>query len=114
MNVVDVKRHQVIHKIARPEPTSKPMGVVVSPDSRRIFVANGRGNNVSVIDATSYRLLKLIGVGGRPWGIAITPDGKKIYTANGLSNDVSVIDAEKGEVLRTISVGNRPWGVVIN
>ena len=94
MWVIDVPTRKVIKVIDLPK-DSKPMGVVVSPDAKRVYVANGRGGTVSVIDAATNAVVSTIPVGQRPWGIALTPDGKKLYTANGPSNDVSVVDTEK-------------------
>ena len=90
------------------------MGVVVSPDDKRIYVANGRGGTVSVIEAGTNRVLSSVAVGQRPWGIAITSDGRKLYTANGPSNDVTVIDAASMQVIKKIPAGKVPWGVAIS
>lgn len=81
----------------------KPVGVVVSPDGRRVYVANGGTNTVSVIDAGTQRVVGRIPVGRRPWGIAITPNGRRLYTANGVSDDVSVIDTATNQVIGTIA-----------
>ena len=86
---------------------------MVSPDGRRIYVANGHANSVSVIDAASETLTATIPVGKRPWGIAITPDGRRLYTANGLSDDVSVIDTATLKVIATIPAGKGAWGVIL-
>jgi YVTN family beta-propeller protein len=91
----------------------RPMGIAVSRNGRHLYVANGRGNSVAVIDGKTQKILAMIPVAGRPWGIAITPDGRKVYTANGLSNDVAVIDTETNRVIKTIQAGNDPWGIVI-
>jgi YVTN family beta-propeller protein len=112
--VVETKTHSVIHTVRIPRGDGvKPMGVVVSRDGRRIYVALGRANAVAVIDATSYQILAKIPVGERVWGLAITPDGKKVYAANGLSNTVSVIDTTTDQVTKTIKAGDGPWGVAI-
>ena len=89
------------------------MGVRVSPDDKRVYVATGRGGTVEVIDAASNKVIKSVKVGQRPWGMALTSDGKKLYTANGPSNDVSVVDTDSLKVLKTIPVGKIPWGVAI-
>jgi YVTN family beta-propeller protein len=91
----------------------KPMGVVVSNDGRKVYVANGRAGTISVIDASTFDIVKTITVGERVWGLAMTADGKKIYTANGLSNDVSVIDTGADEVVKTIKAGDGPWGIAV-
>ncbi|MFP5285966.1 MAG: hypothetical protein ACLGI9_09540, partial [Thermoanaerobaculia bacterium] len=80
---------------------------------RRVYVANGHGNSVAVIDAAARKVVRTIPVGQRPWGIAVSRDGKRVYTANGLSNDVSVIDTATGRVVATIKVGEGAWGISI-
>jgi YVTN family beta-propeller protein len=92
---------------------SRPMDVVVSSDGKKLFVSNGRGGTISMIDAQKYELLNSIKVGVRPWGIALTPDDKFLYVANGPSNDVSVIDTKTGKEIARIKVGENPWGVAI-
>lgn len=91
----------------------KPVGVIVSPDGGKIYVANGRGDSVSVIDRDTLQIETIIAVGNRVWGIGITPDGRKIYAANGLSNNISVIDTTSRSVIKTISAGDGPWGVAV-
>lgn len=103
-----------MHTINLSDSQVKPMGVLVSGDGRRVYVSNGRGNSVLVIDARSYKILTTIPVEGRPWGIAITPDDKKVYTANGLTDDVSVIDTKTDKVIKTIKAGQGPWGITIS
>ena len=43
VSVVDAAGHQVIAYDPQP-PRPKPVGVVVSPDGQRVYVANGHGN----------------------------------------------------------------------
>ena len=70
----------------------KPVGVVVSPDNRWVYVANGHGNSLTIIDAATRQIVGTVPTGRRPWGVAVTADGRKVYTANGVSGDVTVID----------------------
>jgi PQQ-dependent catabolism-associated beta-propeller protein len=112
VTVVDGKSHKVLKTIRMPE-GSKPMGVEVSPDQERLFVANGRGKSVSVIDLATDSVVSSVEVGVRPWGIALTGDGRKLYSANGPSNDVSVVDTESMKVIKTIPAGELPWGVAV-
>lgn len=112
VTVVDAKAHKVLKTITMPE-GSKPMGIELSPDQQRLYVANGRGKTVSVIDVATDSILQSVEVGVRPWGIALTGDGRKLYSANGPSNDVSVVDTETMKVIKTIPAGELPWGVVV-
>jgi YVTN family beta-propeller protein len=78
LSVVDVAKHEVIATVPLlQDETAKPVGVVVSPDGKKDYVANGRHNSISVLDAESFRHLKIIPVGNRVWGLGMTPDGKK-------------------------------------
>jgi PQQ-dependent catabolism-associated beta-propeller protein len=95
---------------------ARPMGIVLDPERKRLYLSTGRGGTVAVADTSdpkSLRLLKEVRVGTRPWGIALSRDGKRLYTANGPSNDVSVVDTSSLDVVKTIPVGRSPWGVVV-
>ena len=110
--MIDGPGHKVIKVIKMPA-DARPMGVLISADGKRVFVSNGRGGSISVINTATNTIEKTIPVGKRPWGIALSADGKKLYTANGPSNDVSVVDTETLVVLKTIPFGKVPWGVAI-
>jgi YVTN family beta-propeller protein len=60
-----------------------PVGVAVSPDGRKVYVANGGSGTVSVIDTATNAVTAEITVGVEPSGVAVSPDGSKLYVANG-------------------------------
>lgn len=91
----------------------QPVGVKVTEDGSRVFVALGPANRVAVIDGESLEVIDYIVVGQRVWQLAFTPDQRYLITTNGNSNDVTVIDVEAEEAVQTIQVGQQPWGVVV-
>jgi YVTN family beta-propeller protein len=91
----------------------KPMGLVLSPDAKQLFVSTGRGKKVFILDTATNQPTGSFEVGTRPWGIAVSPDGKTLFTANGPSNDVSVIDVATQSVIKKIKTTGSPWGVLI-
>jgi YVTN family beta-propeller protein len=92
----------------------RPMGSVLSPDGKTLYVSCGRGESVAVIDVASRKVVRMLdGVGARPWGIGVSRDGARLFTANGPSNDVSIIDAATGTVTARVKVGGLPWGVAV-
>jgi YVTN family beta-propeller protein len=119
VTVVDAQKHRVLSKITIPRtkgtPTPpRPMGSIMSPDGRSVYVSLGRARSVAVIDVAKRAFVRSIeDVGDRPWGIAVSADGRTLYTANGPSGDVSVIDIEGGRVEKKITTGGSPWGIVI-
>jgi YVTN family beta-propeller protein len=108
--VIDVARDSVIATIAVGD--TKPVGVVISPNDKRVYVAEGRGAQVTFIDATTNTVVDSIAVGRRPWGIALSHDGERLYTADGGSNTVTVIDIPRRHVIATVTVGEKPYDVL--
>jgi len=45
--------------------------MAMTPDGKKLYVANGRSDSVSVIDAQTYAKLRDIPVGERPWGVVV-------------------------------------------
>ncbi|MBA2354208.1 MAG: hypothetical protein H0V80_06010, partial [Acidobacteria bacterium] len=120
VTVVEPGRRQVVATVAVGHVAlgalvPRPMGLALSPDGRTLFVSNGRGRSVSLIDVASRRLTRSIAsVGARPWGIGVSTDGAKLYTANGPSGDVSIVDLATGTVERRVAIGGSPWGLVVS
>lgn len=113
VTVIDTARRVAVGSIAIKGEAARPMGAVVSPDNKTLFVSTGRGGTLVSIDIASLKVLHEAPVGQRPWGIGASPDGKFIYTANGPSNDVSVVDAKNLKVMSRVKVGESPWGVSV-
>ena len=118
ISVIDPVKHIVKQKIGFAIPglskeAVQPIGVSITRDGKRAFVALGPANRVAVIDAETKKIEKYLLVGQRVWHLAFTPDEKYLLTTNGVSNDVSVIDVASLKVVKSIPVGAFPWGVVV-
>lgn len=112
VQLIDAKRHRVLKRV-RLGKADKPVGMVLSPDEKKLYVAAGRGNGVAVVDTVAMKMIARIPTGERVWGIALTPDGRKLYAANSLSNTISVIDTATQRVVKTIRTDDGPWGLAI-
>lgn len=86
-------------------------GVVISPDSTKVFVVNASNNNVSVVNVANNTIDTTIAVGSNPSSIIRSADGTKVFVTNMGSDSVSVIDTMTNSVLTTITVGTRPRGI---
>lgn len=78
--------------------------VAVTPDRKRVFVANIRSGTVSVIDLVAGKKLHDIAVGGRPEGIALTPDGKQLWAGDLSAPRVSAWDTTSYAKLGELAV----------
>ena len=50
---------------------AKPLGLVVSPDGRRLYVYTGRGGRIVALDAKSLSVTGQAEIAGRPWGLVV-------------------------------------------
>jgi YVTN family beta-propeller protein len=87
---------------------SQPMGIVVSPDSRFVYVANWDSQTVSVISAEKMKVVSTIPGTDCPASVAVSTDGRALYVANYCDNAVSVVDTKYRQVVASVSVGNSP------
>ncbi|MBV8099468.1 MAG: beta-propeller fold lactonase family protein [Verrucomicrobia bacterium] len=96
---------------------TRPMGIVVSPNNKTVFVANSGSNSVSVLDASNnYTVKATVSVGANPGYLAISPDGKTLYVScNGSPGSVYAIDTTQSDypVKATLTAGDTPAGMAV-
>jgi len=51
----------------------RPWHLELSPDGRKVYVANGLTKDMTVIDVESLKAEKSVPVGRLPWGVAVMP-----------------------------------------
>jgi YVTN family beta-propeller protein len=83
-------------------------GIAFNEALNKGYTSNGRLNNVTVFDLTTYKVTGQIPTGENPDAIIYEPFSKTIITCNGRSNNLSVIDPVKEQVIATIPVGGKP------
>ncbi|KNB50516.1 phospholipase C [Streptomyces caatingaensis] len=79
-----------------------------------VYAAGIVSNTVSVVDATTHKLVAAVDAGINPYGIARTPDGRKLYITNSGAADVSVLDTAQGRIVSTVTVGLYPHGIAVS
>jgi PQQ-dependent catabolism-associated beta-propeller protein len=118
VSVIDPATRQIAKKISFSIPgitteAIQPVGVRLTKDGSKAFVALGPANRVAVVNAVTFEVEKYLLVGQRVWQLALTPDEKLLISTNGVSSDISIIDVDAEKVLKSIKVGGYPWGVVV-
>ena len=90
-----------------------PVGIQLSRDGKRAFVALGRANHVAFVDVAARKVSDLVLVGKRAWNLALDKDEKRLFVVNGLSDDLSIVDVPGAKAIKTVPVGRVPYGVVV-
>lgn len=109
-SVVDTLKLQV--KGAR-DTDITPVGITMTKDGKRAFVALGRANHVAFVDAASRKVTDLVLVGKRAWNVALDKAEARLLVCNGLSDDLTVVDVAAAKALKTLPVGRVPYMAVI-
>jgi YVTN family beta-propeller protein len=91
---------------------ASPLEILLSPDGARLYVLCQGSEEVRVLDAMTYAIIKAISVGHVPRGIALSALGDRLYVTNSWDDTLSVIDTKSLAVTATWPVGAEPSGVV--
>ena len=89
---------------------AKPVGVTVSADGTRVWVANSGSGSITKINTTTNLVTTTVTVGGAPQGVTLSADGKYAYVAKKTTNDVAVITVLSNTV-KTIPMSESPVSV---
>src|SRR6058998_2527337 len=98
VSVIDIGQQRLLQRI----PTGgHASGLALSPDRKRLYVANATSDTVSVVDTSTNAVVGTVDLspypgapmGSMPNALAVAPDGGTLYIANGGNNDVAVVDS---------------------
>jgi PQQ-dependent catabolism-associated beta-propeller protein len=81
---------------------------VAEAGAYKAYVSNEKGNTISVVDTTTWKVVETIKVGQRPRGIALTKDQKYVLVAVGDDDTIEMIDTASNKVVDTLPSGPDP------
>ena len=91
---------------------ASPLEVLLSPDGKRLYVLCQQSEEVRVLDATSFAVIRKIAVGQVPRGFSLSVSGDRLFVTNSWDDTLSVIDTGTLAVVATWPVGAEPSSVV--
>jgi YVTN family beta-propeller protein len=91
---------------------SDPEQFDITPDGKRLYVANEDAGRVTVVEVETGRIVKEVKVGAEPEGVKIGPDGKLALVASEETSTITAIDTTTLESTCTLTVGKRPRDIV--
>jgi len=90
-----------------------PVGITMTRDGKRAFVALGKANHVAFVDVATRQVGALVLVGKRAWNVALDKAEARLLVVNGLSDDLTVVDVAAAKALKTIAVGRVPYMALV-
>ena len=105
VEVIDLSNDQVIGEITN---TIGVHGIAVAPKLKRVFVSDGRANQVTIADADTLQTISTVPAGKNPDCIVMGPKQKEVYAFNGRDRTATVIATDSGKVLATIPLAGKP------
>ena len=85
-----------------------PEQFALSPDGKRLFIANEDNAVTTVVDLASKLVVAQVDVGVEPEGIAVSPDNRLAVTTSETTNMAHVFDATTLKSVANIPVDPRP------
>jgi len=83
-----------------------------------VYITNGQGGTLTILDAVNLRLDREIRVGQNPLAVAANPAKNEVYVLNAGAEtgqgSVSVVNAENNSVVATIPVLRAPVSIAVN
>jgi YVTN family beta-propeller protein len=91
-----------------------PEGIDLSPDGKTVWSAHSGDGAVSIIDASTYKVLYTIDAGTkRSNRIKLTPDGRLALVSDLEGGDLVVLDSSTRKQVRRLVLGRMPEGILI-
>jgi hypothetical protein len=90
----------------------QPLGLLLSPDGRCVYVLSRQSRHMVVLSATSYEIVDQIELGGaEPAHFAFGAEPGSLWVAHANDGEVDLIDATRHRRLRTVTVDSSPVAI---
>lgn len=100
------------------------MGLAISPDNQKVYVAGGQTNTIFIFDITSGEKLDSVNCNvsfddrdyshGYIGDMVLSDDGSRLYAVDQIGFRMIVIDTETRKVITNVPVGRYPFGITLS
>jgi YVTN family beta-propeller protein len=87
---------------------AEPVGMALSDDGKKLYVANSMSGTVSVLDSASLAPVDEVAVGGQPWAVQTLTDGRRAYVTDFTGGKLAVVDLPAKKVLSRVDLTQAP------
>lgn len=104
----------IIKEISLPV-TGVPHAISLTPDNKKLYVANLTKDRISVINAETNEFVDdiVLPSGTEPMEAMMSPDGKFLYISGMGTHQLIVIDTQTDQVLTTVEVNHMPMHIAV-
>lgn len=78
-----------------------------------LYVGNSRGDDISIVDLDSMKVVGDIKVGDRIHGVTVQPDGKRLFVTVESDHTLRIIDTSSRKAVGAVKVSGRPNQVAV-
>lgn len=100
------------------------MGLAISPDNQKVYVAGGQQNKIYVFDLKTNKKLSEINCNksfdrtdysdGYIGDMVLSKDGSKLYAVDQIGFRMMVIDTKTKQVIHNVKTGRYPFGITLS
>jgi YVTN family beta-propeller protein len=73
-----------------------------------LYVASSRGDDISIVDLSSFKVIGQLKAGLRVHGVCVQADGKRLFATVESDQTLRIIDTESQQTIGTVKVSGRP------
>src|SRR5262252_6089107 len=88
-------------------------GAVTATAQNLLYVGNSRGDDVSIVDMASLKVVGDIKLGDRIHGVTVQPGGKRLFVTVESDHTLRIIDTGSQQTVGTVKMNGRPNQVAV-
>lgn len=96
--------------------TGVPHAIALTPDGKKLYVANLTKDRISVVNAETNEFVEdiVLNQGTEPMEASISNDGNYLYISGMGTNKLIVIDTQSDQVLTSVDVNHMPMHIAVS
>src|SRR5438270_9816264 len=89
------------------------LGAATATAQNLLYVGNSRGDDVSIVDLGTLRVVGAIKLGDRIHGVTVQPDGKRLFVTVESDHTLRIVDTASRQQVGSVKVSGRPNQVAV-
>lgn len=82
-------------------------------ENQLLYVGNSRGDDISIVDLNSFKVVGDIKLGDRIHGVTVQPDGKRLFVTVESDHTLRIVDTATRQTIGSVKVSGRPNQVAV-